>query len=614
MFAYHNHDLLSIYGEAFKELLPQALTTGRCALWEWRIHENRLSIDPTLYHILGYEKTPKLTSRYCIREHVHPEDLSDIEKTISSFIQRREAFPSFEFRMFDQNGEIIWISCRGKVTAYNKEGDVLCVVGTFIDVTQARKINTKTAERYRMLDRLVENLPGMAYRSVPTENGWRIVFASKGVNKLLGYDQAHFLENVDTIYRNLVAQEDYQRIWDETNQAIRDKRPHQMYYRLRTAFGEYKWVWEQGVVLFSKYGKPIAMEGFIADVTRQKELEIELSKENIRLKSSLIDRYHFGNIIGKSPAMRQLYGMIEKAAESDASVIIYGESGTGKELVARMIHSLSRRNENPFVPVNCGAIPENLLESEFFGYKKGAFSGAHADKKGYLAAAQGGSLFLDELGEISLNFQVKLLRILEGYGYSPLGSTTELFTSDIRFIAATHQDLMALINQNKMREDFFFRVHIIPITLPPLRERREDIPLLIDHFLEQFGASPESKGSADELSIALKGYEWPGNVRELQNTIQRYVTLGELALANGTPLSPASPALSSDNLSSFSRYGETAHPPRKTGELKKIMAQHEKELIMATLNENQWNRQRSAQMLKIGQRSLYRKMKLHGIG
>jgi transcriptional regulator with PAS, ATPase and Fis domain len=204
-----------------------------------------------------------------------------------------------------------------------------------------------------------------------------------------------------------------------------------------------------------------------------------------------------------------------KAAESNANVIIYGESGTGKELVAKSIHALSDRGSKPFVPVNCGAIPENLIESEFFGYQKGAFTGANQEKAGFLSAANGGTLFLDEVGEINANMQIKLLRAIDGGGFSPLGSN-QIVKPDIRIIAATNRDLADKIHQGHFRSDFFYRIHVIPINLPSLRERREDIPLLIHHFLQLFGDDNKLQSIPETTMQAMQRYDWPGNVREFK--------------------------------------------------------------------------------------------------
>jgi len=204
-----------------------------------------------------------------------------------------------------------------------------------------------------------------------------------------------------------------------------------------------------------------------------------------KMRSSIMNRYRFGQIIGKGPAMQKVYKLISKAAASDVNVVVYGESGTGKELVARAIHDMSDRRDRAFVPVNCRAIPHTLIESELFGYKKGAFTGANMDKHGYLDLAEGGTLFLDEVGELGVNMQVKLLRAIDGGGYFPVGSN-KTKNSDFRIIAATNRNLRDQVNRGVIREEFFYRIHVIPITLPPLRDRKEDIPLLIDHFLQLY--------------------------------------------------------------------------------------------------------------------------------
>ena len=279
------------------------------------------------------------------------------------------------------------------------------------------------------------------------------------------------------------------------------------------------------------------IEGILSDVTEQKNRMEALHKENVRLRSNIKERYRFGKIIGKSPVMQEIYELIIKAAASNVGVIVYGESGTGKELVAEAIHEMSDRKEKPFVPVNAGAVPETLLESEFFGYKKGAFTGANADKRGLLQQADKGTLFLDELGEISPNLQAKLLRAIEGGGFTPVGGL-EAETSDFRIIAATNQDLKQQMKKGLMRKDFFYRIHIIPLHLPPLRERKEDIPLLIEHFMQNHPPSKNLPTITLRVMEALTSYDWPGNVRELQNTLHRYVTLGEVDFLGEQTIAP----------------------------------------------------------------------------
>ena len=344
------------------------------------------------------------------------------------------------------------------------------------------------------------------------------------------------------------------------------------------------------------------------DITRQKEelrdlheREAQLIDENTRLLASLSERFRFGEIVGKSIPMQEVYKTIISAAGTEASVVIYGESGTGKELVARAIHDNSQRKGYPFVCVNCGAIPENLIESEFFGYRKGAFSGAMQNKDGFLDVANEGTLFLDEVGEIPLNLQTKLLRAIEGGGYTPLGSN-EHKTPDVRIIAATNKNLKELVKKGEMREDFLYRIHIIPISIPPLRERTGDIPILIDHFLDMMSAE-EKVTLPLSVAKALQNYTWPGNVRELQNTIQRFLAIGKLDfMALEEPEAIETNPMENIN---FSMTDDQS--------LSKMMDQVERSILLESFERYGWHQTKTAQHLQIDRKTLYRKMKHHQI-
>lgn len=351
-------------------------------------------------------------------------------------------------------------------------------------------------------------------------------------------------------------------------------------------------------------GNVAHLDGFIEDVTvaRSREREIKeqaerLTRENTRLRASIKERYRFGDIIGKSAAMQAVYESISQAAATQVNVIIYGESGTGKGQVARAIHNLSRRSDHDFIPVNCGAIPEHLMESEFFGHRKGAFTGAHADTHGYLDIANGGSLFLDEVGELNPEMQVKLLRAIEGGGYFPVGDSRSRH-SDFRIIAATNRNLRDLVKAGRIREDFFFRIHIIPITVPPLRERREDIPLLVDHFLKQFTGEQKLPALPGKVLEALFKYDWPGNIRELQNVMHRYLAIKRLDFLDAPADAPANDSL----------------PQVDQGQsLNQIMTQFEHGVISKCLEQNRWHRGKTAAALKIDRKTLFIKMKAHGL-
>jgi two-component system response regulator PilR (NtrC family) len=260
----------------------------------------------------------------------------------------------------------------------------------------------------------------------------------------------------------------------------------------------------------------------------RKALEkVTLSRQNFAFKRDAATRNSLDNIIGASPAMEKLKQTIRTVASTQSTVLVYGESGTGKELVARAVHTCSPRVAEPFVSINCGAFPETLLESELFGYVKGAFTGANQNKRGLFEVADAGTIFLDEIGEMTLTMQVKLLRVLQERTVRPVGGTDEI-AIDVRVIAATNRDLEKQVAENTFREDLYYRLNVIPITVPPLRDRREDVALLVNHFLHKY--APAAGKSITRISArsleSLASYDWPGNVRQLENTIERAVALG----------------------------------------------------------------------------------------
>jgi len=282
--------------------------------------------------------------------------------------------------------------------------------------------------------------------------------------------------------------------------------------------------------------KPFTNEHLKA-VVRNALAQKSLFRENRFLLRELRDKYRFENIIGKSDSMERVFRMVEKVAHTDASVLLAGESGTGKELVARAIHFSSERAERRFLPINCGALPENLLESELFGYKRGAFTGANQDKAGLLQAADKGTLFLDEIGEMPIALQVKLLRALQERECYPVGSS-EPVPFDVRLVCATNRDLEKEVKAGRFREELLYRINVITITLPSLRERADDIALLANHFLEKYAKSldrPVARFSKGAMRL-LVNYAWPGNVRELENMIERAVILAETSVIHSHDL------------------------------------------------------------------------------
>lgn len=334
--------------------------------------------------------------------------------------------------------------------------------------------------------------------------------------------------------------------------------------------------------------------------------ENKVVRENTILRSALKDKYKFENIIGISFPMQKVFEMIERVADTNATVLITGDSGVGKELVARAIHYNSSKRDNPLVVVNCGAIPESLLESELFGYEKGAFTGAVATRLGRFELANGGSIFLDEIGDMSFNLQVKLLRVLQERSFERIGGSKTI-NVDVRIIAATNRKLEELVSENKFREDLYYRLNVVPIHIPPLRERRQDIPLLINFFLEQSNRinAASIEGFSEEAMRALMDYDFPGNVRELQNIVERMVVLkreGHIDVEDlPEKLYGAESGKDAPQQLDIDRGYDT------------LVSEFEKTLIMKALNETRGVKSRAAQVLNINRTTLIEKMKRLGL-
>jgi len=487
-------------------------------------------------------------------------------------------------------------------TAIPHEGrNVLC--GVIKDISERVKLEEALRESERKYATLLSNLPGIAYRC-HNDLTQSLDFISEGCFDLTGYPVDMFTKQGRTL-SEFIHVEDRATVYQEIRDSVVEKRSYKIVYRLINAFSETKYVLDQGRGVYDKDGNLLFLEGFITNVTEQKNSEFELQKENFRLKSSVQKSSRFGDIIGQSPAMLDIYDAILKASMSDANVILYGESGTGKELAARAIHDLSDRKDKPFISVNCGAIPHDLIESEFFGHKKGAFTGAFADKMGYLDCADGGTLFLDEIGDISQNIQVKLLRAIDEGGFNPVGGK-DVKHPDFRIISATNKDLRQLIKQGTFREDFFYRIHILSIHMPPLRKRLRDIPLLA-HFFVQLFSHGEPCSIPSHVLKAMENYSWPGNVRELKNVIQRFV-----ALKNQTPDRNLLPLLELSEDPDIPVH--VAQPEQAQGqELYDIKEQVERDHIQQTLEKERWHKGNSARILGIHPKTLARKMKRYGL-
>jgi DNA-binding NtrC family response regulator len=353
---------------------------------------------------------------------------------------------------------------------------------------------------------------------------------------------------------------------------------------------------------FDLLTKPLIDEELLMSIDRALS-QRKVIEENKNLKEQLDLRFGMENIVGHDHRMLRVFDMIESVADTRATVLISGESGTGKSLIARAIHRRSTRRNGPFVEVACGALPETLLESELFGHVAGAFTGALGDKVGKFLQADGGTIFLDEIGTASPNMQVKLLRVLQELAFEPVGGT-KTFKIDTRVILATNENLTKAVADGRFRQDLFYRVNVINVELPALRERISDIPRLAQHFLDEVceEAGKKVSGFTDEAMSALRRYQWPGNVRELQNVVERAVLLGK-----GSTIAP-------DDLPTHVAAGApTALPSGSHQPLKQALGAPERQIILDALQANSWNRNATADALGINRTTLYKKMKRLGL-
>jgi PAS domain S-box-containing protein len=588
-----------------------------------KVEEKKLLLD-NIQTQIWYLKD---TQTYGAINKAHAEFLnlkkSDIEhNTLLDVLCKEEAelFIAYNQKVFDQKIKIQtedWVkngSGEKRLLSMvftpklDDSGHVEYVVCSGEDITDYRRAQESLHQSKKRLDLAMEATSDALW-------DWDLITNKTYFNPcfytMLGYEPYELPQDFET-WKALIHPEDKEHIinnvqeYDQKKNALFD-----VEYRLQTKQGGWRWIMARGkVVDQDEKGTPVRMVGTHVDITERKLneealriSEANLREENIRLKASFKGSNQFGSIIGKSKVMHEVYETILKASLSNTRVVIYGESGTGKELVAKTIHDLSSRANKKFLTVNCGAIPENLMESEFFGYKKGAFTGADFDKPGYLDIVDGGTLFMDEIGELDLNMQVKLLRAIEGGGYTPVGSR-EIKKPDIHIIAATNKNLKECVAKGEMREDFFYRIHIIPIYLPPLRERKEDIPLLVYHFLQEYSNDKNIHSIPEHIIKSMQNYDWPGNVRELQNTIHRYITLKKIDFMDIPQSKTDEPDIIQEDIN---------NQIHQDVELCVVMKRFEKKFIKKMLDRHRWHKTKVASILGINRKTLFRKMKSYEI-
>jgi PAS domain S-box-containing protein len=436
------------------------------------------------------------------------------------------------------------------------------------------------------------------------------VFYSDRFREILGYSSQEFPGTIDS-FRSRLHPEDAEAIWAAMQRHLQARVPYKVEYRLRKKSGEYLWFLARGQAIWDTEGKAIRMCGSIQDITERKQAELNLEtalseiqelKEKLEVERAyLLEEikleYNYENIIGQSDGLKYVLYKVEQIAPGDTTVLVLGETGTGKELVARAIHGLSPRKDRALVKVNCATLPSNLIESELFGHEKGAFTGAHARQLGRFEVANGATLFLDEIGEMPLELQPKLLRVIQDGEFERLGSSGTIKV-DVRLIAATNRNLEEEVRRGRFREDLWYRLSIFPITVPPLRERMEDIALLVDFFVNKISKRLGKSIESIPVSVmnTLRDYPWPGNIRELENVLERAV------------INSSGPKLH--------LVDELKKPPKDLTTTQKTLEEVERDHIVRILEQTHWKvsgQNGAAEILGLNRSTLRARMRKLGI-
>jgi len=436
------------------------------------------------------------------------------------------------------------------------------------------------------------------------------VFYSDRFREILGYSSQEFPGTIDS-FRSRLHPEDAEAIWAAMQRHLQARVPYKVEYRLRKKSGEYLWFLARGQAIWDTEGKAIRMCGSIQDITERKQAELNLEtalseiqelKEKLEVERAyLLEEikleYNYENIIGQSDGLKYVLYKVEQIAPGDTTVLVLGETGTGKELVARAIHGLSPRKDRALVKVNCATLPSNLIESELFGHEKGAFTGAHARQLGRFEVANGATLFLDEIGELPLELQPKLLRVIQDGEFERLGSSGTIKV-DVRLIAATNRNLEEEVRRGRFREDLWYRLSIFPITVPPLRERMEDIALLVDFFVNKISKRLGKSIESIPVSVmnTLRDYPWPGNIRELENVLERAV------------INSSGPKLH--------LVDELKKPPEALTTTQKTLEEVERDHIVRILEQTHWKvsgQNGAAEILGLNRSTLRARMRKLGI-
>jgi PAS domain S-box-containing protein len=546
--------------------LAEAQRLTHTGSWAWRVTgRNTLHLSEEWYRLFCFDAEEGMPPWEKRLQRVHPEDRTRWQGAIERAIQEKTDY-DIEFRILLPGGTLKWIHTVGH-PVLNASEDLVQFVGSSTDITERKRAEEKIRQSEMELRQLLDFTPQHV--------------------TVLGPDRSRLYNNQAALdYHGLTLEEwqtadperlfhpqDWERITREVYSKFLSGSSHELEARLRRRDGQYRWFLFRYNPTLDEQGRPTRWYAAATDIEDRKQAEQRLQNENVALREEIDRASMFEEIVGTSPALHAVLSRVSKVAPTDSTVLITGETGTGKELIARAVHKRSQRSSRAFVSVNCAAIPRDLIASELFGHEKGAFTGATQRRLGRFELAEGGTIFLDEVGELPAETQIALLRVLQEHEFERVGGTGSIRT-DVRVIAATNRDLQAAIAAGTFRSDLFYRLNVFPIEVPPLRERKEDILVLVEYFIDRYAskAGKNIRGVNKKSLELLQSYPWPGNIRELQNVIERSVIVCDR-----------------ENFSVDESW--LSRQPRSTGpksqlELSQKLASQEKEMIEAALSES----------------------------
>jgi len=502
--------------------LAEAQRLAHMGSWVWQVAgKDARHLSEEWYRIYGFDPRLGMPVWKERLERVHPEDRSTWQETIERAIQERSDY-QVEFRILLPDGTIKWIQSVGH-PVLSTAGELVQFIGISMDVTERKAAEERIRGQEAELRQMLDLVPQLVAVFGPEHER---IYANRMGLDYLGVSLQEWRQTRDM--RVFVHPDDGDQMRVFFSRALSIGSAYQLEYRVRKGDGSYRWFLARYNPVHDELGRVARWYVAFTDIEDRKRAEERLREENAALREEIDKASMFEEIVGTSPALKAVLSHISKVAASDSTVLITGETGTGKELVARAIHRRSGRVSRPFVSVNCAAVPRDLIASELFGHEKGAFTGATQRRLGRFELANGGTLFLDEVGELPTETQISLLRVLQEREFERVGGSRRI-RADVRVIAATNRDLQAAVHAGSFRTDLFYRLNVFPIENPPLRDRRADIPLLVEYFIDRYARKAGKTIRHLEKSTLelLQSYLWPGNIRELQNVIERSVILCE---------------------------------------------------------------------------------------